>query len=77
MPRVVGTGRLKSSLVLKFEFVNIFFTEALMHREEALNLVKKYVKNNNLIKHMLAAETVMKHFAARFGEDGEIGRAHV
>jgi len=44
--------------------------EAIMQREEALNLVKKYVKNNNLIKHMLAAETVMKHFAARFGEDG-------
>lgn len=42
-----------------------------MNREEALTLVKKHVKNNNLIKHMLAAETVMKHFAARFGGNAE------
>ncbi len=40
-----------------------------MQREEVLNLVKKFVKNNNLIKHMIAAEVVMKHFAARFNGD--------
>jgi len=42
-----------------------------MQREEVLNLVKKYVKNNNLIKHMFAAEAVMRHFAARFNGDAE------
>jgi hypothetical protein len=40
-------------------------------REEALNLVKKYVKNKNLVKHMLATEVVMKALAERLGYDAE------
>ena len=42
-----------------------------MNREEALNLVKKYTSNKNLIKHMLAVEVAMKAYAKRFGEDEE------
>jgi len=42
-----------------------------MDRQKALDLVKKHVKNNNLIKHMLAVEAVMKHFAERFDEGAE------
>ena len=40
-----------------------------MKREEALNLLKKYLKNQNLIKHSLAVESVMKNLALHFDED--------
>jgi putative nucleotidyltransferase with HDIG domain len=40
-------------------------------REEALALVNEYIKNQNLIKHCLAAEAVMAALAERLGEDGE------
>ncbi len=40
-----------------------------MNRQEALETVKKHVKNKNLIKHMLAVEVVMRALAERFGED--------
>ncbi|NPV53977.1 MAG: HDIG domain-containing protein [Firmicutes bacterium] len=40
-----------------------------MERSEALDIVGKYVKNKNLIKHMLATEAIMKALAARLGED--------
>ena len=42
-----------------------------INREEAINLLKKYVKNENMIKHSLASEAVMKKLAARLGEDEE------
>lgn len=42
-----------------------------MEREEALALVKSRVKNKNLVKHMLAAEAIMRHLAEHFGEDAE------
>jgi len=42
-----------------------------MNREEALTKVKKYVKNKNLIKHMLATESIMRALAKRFNEDEE------
>ncbi len=38
-------------------------------REEALTLLKKHVKNDALIKHALAVEAVMGHFAEKFGEE--------
>ncbi len=43
-----------------------------MTREEALNLLKKYVKNNNLIKHMLATEAIMKALARRLNGNEEL-----
>ena len=43
-----------------------------MDREKALELVKKHVKNRNLVKHMLAVEAVMKALAERLNEDEEI-----
>jgi len=49
-------------------------------REEALNLLQKHVTNDALIKHALAVEAVMAHFAEKFGEDVEkwrtIGLVH-
>ncbi len=42
-----------------------------MDREEALDSVKDNVENENLVKHMLATEAVMKALAKRLGEDKE------
>ena len=42
-----------------------------MNRNEALDIVHEYVKNENLVKHMLAVEAAMRFYAAKFGEDGD------
>ena len=42
-----------------------------MHREEDLEIVRTYVKNENLVRHMLAVEAVMRDYARTFGEDEE------
>lgn len=42
-----------------------------MNRNEALEFLKKNLKNKNLIKHSLAVEAVMKRLAKHFGEDEE------
>jgi putative nucleotidyltransferase with HDIG domain len=42
-----------------------------MHRDEALELLKKHLKNKNLVKHCLAVEACMKAMAARLGQDLE------
>ena len=41
-------------------------------RDEALKLIRSKVKNEKLIKHMLAVEAIMRALAKRFGEDEEI-----
>ena len=49
-------------------------------REDAFALLKKYNTKQGLIRHALAVESVMAHFARRFGEDEEkwrvIGLVH-
>ena len=42
-----------------------------MRREEVLDSVKANVENENLIKHMLATEAIMRALAQRLGEDEE------
>jgi putative nucleotidyltransferase with HDIG domain len=42
-----------------------------LKREEAIEVVKSKVKNDRLLKHMLAAEAVMKAVAVRLGESEE------
>jgi len=42
-----------------------------MMRDEALSVLKKYNKSDSLLKHALAVEAVMRHFAAKAGEDVE------
>lgn len=42
-----------------------------MDRQKALELLKEYTKNKNLIKHMLAVEAAMRAYAKKFGEDEE------
>lgn len=50
-------------------------------RDEALSLLKKYTKNESLIRHALTVEAVMLHFADLLGEDdrekwGIVGLLH-
>ncbi len=40
-----------------------------MTRDEALSLLKEYTKSESLIKHALAVEAAMAHYAAHFGQD--------
>jgi len=51
-----------------------------MNREDALAIVREFIKNENLIKHMLAVEAAMRAYAHNYGEDedswGAIGLLH-
>lgn len=40
-------------------------------RERALEIVREFVKNENLVRHMLAVEAVMRFYARKFGENEE------
>ena len=42
-----------------------------MTREEALALVREYVKNEGLIRHMLSVEAAMRFYAEKISEDVE------
>jgi uncharacterized protein len=43
-----------------------------MNREKALELLRTHVKNENMIKHCLASEAVLRALAARLGADQEL-----
>jgi putative nucleotidyltransferase with HDIG domain len=45
--------------------------EKTLTREEALDSIKANVENENLIKHMLATEAIMRALARHLGEDEE------
>ena len=49
-------------------------------REQALELLREYTKTENLVKHAIAVEAIMRHFARKYGEDeetwGVIGLVH-
>jgi putative nucleotidyltransferase with HDIG domain len=51
-----------------------------MNRKEAYEIVKEFVTNENLIRHMLAVEASMEDYARYFGEDpvewGMVGLLH-
>jgi putative nucleotidyltransferase with HDIG domain len=47
------------------------FKEQTMNRNDALAIVHQYIKNPNLIKHMLSVEAAMRFYARKFGEDEE------
>ena len=42
-----------------------------MNRDQALEIVHHYIKNPNLIKHMLAVEAAMRFYARKFNQDEE------
>ncbi|MDT8897449.1 MAG: HDIG domain-containing metalloprotein [Thermanaerothrix sp.] len=43
-----------------------------MNRDEAFAIVTEYVKNENLIHHMLAVEAAMRFYAEKLGQDTEL-----
>src|SRR5678809_965715 len=43
-----------------------------MDREQAWQLLNEYTQSASLIKHALAVEAAMRHYAAHFGEDIEL-----
>ncbi len=43
-----------------------------MNRSEALAIVREYIKNENLVRHMLAVEAAMRFYAEKFGQDVEM-----
>ena len=44
----------------------------MIERDEALNLVRKHMRNDKLIKHVLAVEAIMKGLAKRLGYDEKL-----
>lgn len=42
-----------------------------MNPTQALSLVREYVKNEGLVRHMLSVEAGMRFYAEKFGEDPE------
>jgi putative nucleotidyltransferase with HDIG domain len=42
-----------------------------MNRSEAIEIVHEYIKNDNLVRHMLAVEAAMRFYAEKFGQDAE------
>lgn len=40
-------------------------------RQEALDIVREHVKNENLVRHMLAVEAAMRYYARLYSEDEE------
>jgi putative nucleotidyltransferase with HDIG domain len=51
-----------------------------MQREEVLKIVQEYVKNENLVNHMLSVEAAMRFYASMHNEDeeewGNVGLLH-
>jgi putative nucleotidyltransferase with HDIG domain len=43
-----------------------------MDRDAAMAIVRKYVKGENLINHMLAVEAAMRYYAEKYREDVEL-----
>jgi len=43
-----------------------------MQRSEALTIIREFVKNENLVKHMLAVEATMRFYAEKLNEDVEL-----
>jgi len=43
-----------------------------MDRESALKLIRSHVKNDKLIKHMIAVEAIMRRLALKFNEDQQL-----
>ncbi len=42
-----------------------------MNRDEALQLVRQYVKSESLVRHMLSVEAAMRFYARKLGENEE------
>jgi putative nucleotidyltransferase with HDIG domain len=46
-------------------------SKSLMIRSEALAIVREYIKNENLVRHMLSVEACMRFYAEKYNQDVE------
>jgi putative nucleotidyltransferase with HDIG domain len=46
--------------------------EGIMQHEDALKIVREFVKNEGLVRHMLSVEAAMRYYAEKMGEDVEL-----
>ena len=44
----------------------------MISREEALNLLRRYLRDEKMVKHCIAVEAIMRNLAKRLGEDEEL-----
>ncbi|MEL9940625.1 MAG: HDIG domain-containing protein [Ignisphaera sp.] len=44
----------------------------MISREEALNLLRRYLRDEKMVKHCIAVEAIMRSLAKRLGEDEEL-----
>jgi putative nucleotidyltransferase with HDIG domain len=47
----------------------------MISRVESIAIVRRHVKNENLVKHMIAVGAIMRGLAAKFGEDEDLWEA--
>ncbi len=51
-----------------------------MDRDQVISIVREYIKNENLVNHMLSVEAAMRFYAEKFHEDpnewGNVGLLH-
>jgi len=52
--------------------MNIYIKTVMLDRDQGFELLKKYLKNENLIKHSLAVEAILKKMAKKLREDDEL-----
>ncbi len=52
--------------------MNIYIKSVMLDRDQGLELLKKYLKNENLLKHSLAVEAILKKMANKLSEDDEL-----
>ena len=43
-----------------------------MNRSEAIAIVHEFIKNENLVRHMLAVEAALRFYAAQYGQDLDV-----
>lgn len=43
-----------------------------MHRDQAYQIVEEFIKNPNLINHMLSVEAAMRYYAEKMGQDVDL-----
>ena len=63
---------LKLSFLGKFKLYVYLHQTSMIGRQQSFKLLNKYLKNENLIKHSLAVEAILREMAKKLNEDEEI-----
>src|SRR5215469_3255688 len=71
MLRMCYTGETKTISLDLFNS-GMEIREGMPVREDAYQLMREHVKNENLQKHMLSVEVAMRFYARKYGEDEEL-----